>query len=74
MPTQAVVPFLALLFSLLAASAAGDKPPPKPAPAIELGASLRDNAVLQREVDLPVWGWSKPGTMVTVEFAGQKGR
>jgi sialate O-acetylesterase len=44
--------------------------PPKPA--IELGAPFRDNAVLQRDMKLPVWGWSKSGTTVTVEFAGQK--
>jgi len=40
--------------------------------AIQLGAPFRDNAVLQREMKVPVWGWSKPGTKVTVEFAGQK--
>ncbi len=39
---------------------------------IELGAPFADNAILQREMDLPVWGWSQPGTQVTVEFAGQK--
>ena len=42
------------------------------APAIELGAPFRDNAILQREMPLPVWGWSKPASSVTVEFAGQK--
>ncbi len=41
-------------------------------PAIELGAPFADNAILQRELPVPVWGWSKPGTTVTVEFAGQK--
>ena len=41
-------------------------------PAIELGAPFRDHAILQREAEVPVWGWSKPGTEVTVEFAGQK--
>ncbi len=40
--------------------------------AIELGATFCDNMVLQREVEVPVWGWGKPGTKVTVEFAGQK--
>lgn len=40
--------------------------------ALELGAPFADNAVLQRELPLPVWGWSKPGTEVTVEFAGKK--
>ncbi len=50
----------ALFFSGLSASA------------LELGAPFADNAVLQRELSVPVWGWSKPGTEVTVEFAGQK--
>ncbi len=62
----------ALLLSPLAALAAETKPASKPAPVIELGAPFADNAILQREKDLPVWGWSKPGTTVTVEFAGQK--
>ena len=62
----------ALLLSPMVASAAEDKPAPKPAPAIELGAPFGDNAVLQRDMEVPVWGWSKPGTTVAVEFAGQK--
>lgn len=45
---------------------------PPAAPAIELGAPFTDNAILQREMLVPVWGWSKPGEKVTVEFAGQK--
>ena len=40
--------------------------------AIELGTPFCNNAVLQRDKELPVWGWSKPGTKITVEFAGQK--
>ena len=40
--------------------------------AIELGTPFADNAILQRQMPVPVWGWSKPGTKVTVEFAGQK--
>ena len=39
---------------------------------LELGAPFADHAVLQRERPAPVWGWSRPGTSVTVEFAGQK--
>ncbi|MEK0451829.1 MAG: hypothetical protein RL088_4097 [Verrucomicrobiota bacterium] len=62
----------ALLFSPLTVSAAEDKPAAKPAPPIELGAPFCDNMVLQREMDLPVWGWSQPGKTITVEFAGQK--
>ncbi len=41
--------------------------------ALELGAPFTDNAVLQRDMAVPVWGWSKPATALTVEFAGQKG-
>jgi hypothetical protein len=41
-------------------------------PVIELGVPFRDGAILQRDRKVPVWGWSKPGTEITVEFAGQK--
>lgn len=30
-----------------------------------------DHMVLQRGVRVPVWGWAKPGTRVTVTFGGQ---
>ena len=62
----------ALLLSPFSASSAKKPPAEKPKPAIELGAPFADNAILQREMPVPVWGWSKPGTKVTVEFAGQK--
>ena len=39
--------------------------------AIELGAPFCDNAIFQRGMQFPVWGWSKSGTEVTVSFAGQ---
>lgn len=38
---------------------------------LELGTPFLDNMILQRGVDLPVWGWAEPGTEVTVAFAGQ---
>ena len=41
-------------------------------PAIEMGPPFCDNAILQRQMNVPVWGWSDPGTKSTVEFAGQK--
>ena len=31
-----------------------------------------DHMVLQRDIDVPVWGWADPGEEVTVEFGGQK--
>jgi len=39
--------------------------------AIQLGAPFADNAILQRDMKVPVWGWSAPGDTITVEFAGQ---
>ena len=63
-----------LLFSSLTINAAAPSAEPA-APrelAIKLGAPFCDNAVLQRGMTVPVWGWSKPGTKVSVEFAGQK--
>ncbi len=62
----------AMLLAPLVARAEEVKPAAKPSPAIELGAPFADNAILQRQMKLPVWGWSKPGTMVTVAFAGQQ--
>ena len=41
----------------------------KPRPAIELGAPVCDNAVLQRGMKVPVWGWAKPGDQITVRLA-----
>jgi sialate O-acetylesterase len=38
---------------------------------LELGAPFVDGAVLQREMAVPVWGWTAPGGTVTVQFAGQ---
>lgn len=50
--------------------AAKDDKKPLP-PAIELGAPFRDHAILQRDKPVPVWGWSNPGTEVTVTFSEQ---
>ncbi|HKK18285.1 MAG TPA: hypothetical protein VJ952_06340, partial [Opitutales bacterium] len=38
---------------------------------IELGAPFGDHAILQHGEDVPVWGWSEPGTKIAVQFAGQ---
>jgi len=38
---------------------------------IDMGAPFADNAVLQRDKKVPVWGWAKPGTKITVKFASQ---
>ncbi|NIP93342.1 MAG: hypothetical protein GWO24_07760, partial [Akkermansiaceae bacterium] len=49
-----------------------EAPAAAPGPGVELGAPFRDHAILQRGMKVPVWGWSRPGTRVTVEFAGQE--
>jgi len=37
----------------------------------QLGQPFRDNAVLQRNIRVPVWGMTLPGARVTVAFDGQ---
>ena len=63
---------IALTLLSFAVVSAAETAAAEPAPEIELGAPFRDNAIFQREKEFPVWGWSAPGTSVTVEFAGQK--
>lgn len=55
-----------------AAKKATPPPPPPRDLAIEMGAPFHDHAIIQREMKVPVWGWSAPGVEVTVAFAGQK--
>jgi sialate O-acetylesterase len=55
----------ALAIKLVAAAASPG------AMALELGPPFRDGAVLQREMPVPVWGWTDAGSTVTVAFAGQ---
>ena len=62
----------ALLLSALTVLAADGQSAAKSEPVIKLGTLFGDNMVLQQEMELPVWGWSKPGTEITVEFAGQR--
>lgn len=38
---------------------------------LELAAPFTDNMILQRQCEVPVWGFDAPGSKVTVEFAGQ---
>ncbi|MDG2223001.1 MAG: hypothetical protein P8L85_16595 [Rubripirellula sp.] len=67
--------FVAMLISLHFGAQAADIPAGDDSPrplAIDLGAPFCDNMVLQREMPVPIWGWSKPGTRVTVEFASQQ--
>ncbi|MFP6658129.1 MAG: sialate O-acetylesterase [Pirellulales bacterium] len=61
----------AFLFSPLMLSAVEQAAVEEAKPAIELGSPFVDNAILQRDVKVPVWGWTQPGAKVTVEFSGQ---
>jgi sialate O-acetylesterase len=38
---------------------------------VRLPALFSENMVLQRQQEVPVWGWADPGEKVTVEVAGQ---
>lgn len=39
--------------------------------AVKLSAVFSDHMVLQRDMQVPVWGWADPQEKVTVEFQGQ---
>ena len=39
---------------------------------LELATPFTENMILQRQAEVPVWGWAKPGSEVAVSFAGQK--
>jgi hypothetical protein len=39
---------------------------------LEVAVPFSNNMILQRQVEVPVWGFDQPGTKVTVEFAGQQ--
>ena len=38
---------------------------------VKLAGIMGDNMVLQREREIPAWGWASPGESVTVVFGGQ---
>ena len=38
---------------------------------LKLPSVISDNMVLQREMNIPIWGWAKPKAVVTVKFMGQ---
>ena len=38
---------------------------------LELSPTFTDHAVLQQGMEVPVWGWAKPDSAVSVTFAGQ---
>lgn len=54
---------LCVLFMLLPATVAGQD--------LRLSQIFSDHMVLQRDQAAPIWGWTKPGATVTVQFQGQ---
>jgi hypothetical protein len=43
-----------------------------PTRTLELASPFLDHAILQRGMAVPVWGWAKKGSTVTVVFAGRE--
>lgn len=39
---------------------------------LELASLFKDHSVLQRDADVPLWGWSEPNDEISVEFSGQR--
>ena len=66
-----IMTLLVILCPLVNGASAPATAPPRDL-AIDMGAPFHDNAILQRNMKVPVWGWAKQGAKVTVEFAGQK--
>ena len=62
MKRSAIVLFVLLLLVALPVVSS-----PKPL----LHPLFSDHAVIQRNIEAPVWGWADPGGAVTVEFAGK---
>ncbi len=63
---------LAVILACGSVRAADDPAAIHPAPtALQLPSVFGDNMVLQQQQPVPIWGWSRPGTEVTVKFAGQ---
>ena len=42
--------------------------------AVRLPVVINSNMVLQRDMQVPIWGWGDAGEKVSVHFAGQKKR
>lgn len=62
---------LMVMCRLLVAATALHADEPKPTLQAQPGLPFSDNAVLQQQIPLPVWGTTLPGASVTVSFDGQ---
>jgi sialate O-acetylesterase len=67
---------LAICLSLTGPLRAAEEPPDLTEIPLELapkmGLPFGDNAVLQQQIPIPVWGWSLPGAEVVAEFDQQR--
>lgn len=63
----------AVVVALVAGAGWADEPA-APVLSPRCGAPFQDNAILQQQMPVPVWGTSLPGADVTVSFAGQSHR
>lgn len=68
---QAIVAVAGIVSALLAGAAVAANQDPTPTLRARCGAPFLENAVLQQQIKLPVWGTSLPGAEVTVRFNGQ---
>lgn len=66
-------PIRPLAFAILCTCLTSQPSAAEAPPALEpvMAQPFRDNGVLQRNIELPVWGTSLPGAKVTVRFADQ---
>jgi sialate O-acetylesterase len=66
-PPKSRLPALVLALAALGHTVSGAEPPSRPL----LHPLFSDGAVLQRGVEVPVWGWTEPGATVSATFARQ---
>ena len=59
-----ILSFVLLTLCMAASAIAADQQ-------LELAAPFTDNMILQRQCEVPVWGFDAPGSQITVAFAGQ---
>jgi sialate O-acetylesterase len=71
MTTHRVRPAPVLFAAALFAAAGLTLLPERAAADVRLPHVIGSNMVLQRDAELPIWGWAEPGEKVSVEFNGQ---
>jgi len=67
-----LVPFAVLALSIPAARSQARQPAQEAKQALRLPKIIGSHMVLQRDTELPIWGWAAPGDKVAVRFAGSE--